>query len=443
MSTPDPAQGQPPSTPQVKGQVAPPGAHHAYAPPGAPASQTQPATAVQTAAVQPASGLQPTAQASPAPQPTRSATTSRLRLARGLATAAALLTGVVATGTFDTSGVNATPNVIAAQWVAAERTGVEVSEADLIVAQSVAESVVGVDGVGSVDATTQSPSFAEHLRSAATQNARSGSEGAHASVAEDIVDAGLLAQSAVQRSGTDRDAATKDYAASSEAARRAVSTSDTIAADAATSLNTGSRSGLTAAVGGVATLVLIGILIWLALMTRRIVNVRLLIATAITGWLTYVSLNPAALPVNYDQAVGDASQTATALEDVLQARSAQYAVALGLEDRVTDAVDRATKSVNALGQSTTSSSWRSATTGVDTLVTTEGAKARLEVIAGTQDAFTQTAQSLRTRLDEQLSPSVSGVGTTATITAGVALLLGLVAAALAWTGLSQRLKDYR
>ena len=137
----------------------------------------------------------------------------------------------------------------------------------------------------------------------------------------------------------------------------ATAAAEDVAAQHATDLQTGSRSTLTATVGLVSTALLGAILVWLALRTRRIINVPLLVATAITGWLTYVSLNPGALPLDIDQRVDTAGAASQALQDVRLARAAQYGQVLGAADS-RDAVEQATRSVTGVGERSISDDWR-------------------------------------------------------------------------------------
>lgn len=402
--------------------------------PTAPAPGTQQG-ATQQGAAQPV----PQGQPSPAPsgQTRASSTPRRLRWARGAAAAAALLTGIVATGTFGASGVNATPNVIAQQWVAAEEAGVEIAHADLLAAQRVAaEGTEGTEG-------TEDP----EVRATYDETVRTVGEDLTRVAAPVGSDASAAARAARPWSefviGVERAAATSDanaYGTASETAQEAATVSDELAGQHAYALRTGSRSAVTAVVGTAATAIMAYVLIWLALRTRRIVNVPLLIATGITAGLTYISLNPSALPVDYDQRIGEATATATALEDVYQARQAQHAVVLGLADRLDDTAGQAQDSVDALGVTSLSGWWDEVDQAREAQ---DGGAVSEETLASSQDSFDSLETELRERLDGQLEGSAAAVGRPAAITSGVALLLGLAAAALAWTGLSQRLRDYR
>lgn len=416
MSTPG-QQAQPAPTPnqparaQTQGRAATPTTQQAQ--------QPQP---------QPAPAKQPSARAV-ASKATRSSTPWRLRVARGLATAAALLTGVVATGTFDTSGVNATPNVIASEWHAAEAAGTELAGAELEVARGVAEGTVGTGG--EADGTA----FADHLRVAAEQQSRSG-----VGTSAGLVDVALSGDRALRAAGGDALAAGTAYQEFSDLNRTALDTNNTTAQARADALMTGSRSVLTSVVGGLSTLLLVGLLVWLALLTRRIINVPLLVATAITAGLTYVSLNPSALPVNFDQQVEQTHAAAQALEDVRLARAAQYAEALGV-DTADGAVADAAASVASLNDAAVTPAWAEvAATQTDVTAAGSGA-AKLEVLTGSQDAFDAVEQQLADRAGE--GTVSDSTGRSATITAGLAFVLGVIAAFLAWTGVTQRLRDYR
>lgn len=413
-----------------------PGPAAAHGSPGPPATQGTSAA--------------PTAQGAPgtqqAPVPTGSAsarragrsgpstwsTPARLRLARGLATAAALLTGVVATGTFDTSGVNPTPNVIAAQWVAGERAGTELAASRLEVARSVAETAAEVP---QEQRSSDPGAFRGHLGEAEELITRSG-----APTSGSLVEVALTGQSALD--AQDGEAAATAYQEVVGLTDTALSGTDDVAAEHAHDLRTGSRSTLTAVVGGLATIVLVGLLVWLALLTRRIVNVPLLVATAITAGLTYVSLNPSALPLDIDQRVDDASRASQALQDVRLARAAQYAQTVDV-DEGRGAVEQATQSLTTLGHREVSEHWRAVWEGQDDLDAAGAASEGLTAIGSTQDSFEAAESTLVELVDTRLNDSVNGVGRPALVTSGLALVLGLIAAGLAWTGLTQRLRDYR
>lgn len=433
MSTPAsggqglPAQAQQTATGQAGAAQNAPAAHQAAAPTGpaaahqagAPAAQAQSAPAGQR-------------QSAPAPggQAQGSSTPRLLRWARGAAAGAALLTGVVATGTFDAGGLNATPNVIAQQWVAAEEAGVEMAHADLLAAQRVSGGDADPELRASFDEAVGTVGQ-DLTRAAGSGDPAGAGAGSAAGPWSTFV---LASERAAAGSSADT------YATASEAARDAQASTDALAEQHAEDLRTGSRSTLTAVVGSLATLLLLGLMVWLALRTRRILNIPLLIATAITAGLTYISLNPSALPVDYDRRVGQASATATALQEVYQERAALHAVDLGLEDRWDAEATEAREAVRVLADGPLDS----ARTQLDDALgsPTDGSQAD-QALADSQQAFTSLEQGLRQRLEEQLGESAAAVGRPAAITSGAALLLGLVAAALAWAGISQRLKDYR
>lgn len=407
------APGQATQAPAAPGQAAQPGAPQGQAQPGA-AQGPQPQQRSRLA------GL-------------TSSTPRMLRLARGAAAAAALLTGVVATGTFSTEGVNATPNVIAQQWVAAERAGVEMAHADLLAAQR----VDGTAGEGTQAAFDEAVgSVTRDLAGVGSTSARSADA---TDAAQDWASFVVGAERAAGGADAGGDAAAEIYAPASQAARSATTATDALATEHATDLHSGSRAGLIAVVGLLTTTLLLAILVWLALRTRRIVNVPLAVAAVITAGLTYVSLDPSALPVDYEQRVQDASASATALQDVYQARQAQHAVVLGLEDRWAAEAGAARDSLADLRLDELDDAW-------DRLAATpegDGADVHEQAISASQEDFETIVQTLQQRLDDQLAASTTTVGRPAAITSGVAFLLGLIAAALAWAGISQRLKDYR
>lgn len=394
--------------------------------PGSPAGQSslasRPAPATQSP--QPAQSGQT--------RPQRSTSPGRLRLARGLATAAALLTGVVATGTFDTSGINATPNVVAAQWQAAERAGTELAAAELTVARTVAQASAG----GSEDAAGTSAAakeFTDRLDVAAEEHARSG-----AGTSAGLVGLAVAGDRTVRSAADAPKEAAEAYADLHVRTVDALSVTDTTAQERAHALKTGSRSLLTSLVGGVATLLLVAIMVWLALLTRRIVNVPLLLATAITAGLTQLSLNPGALPVDLDGQVAARSATTHALQEVRLARAAQYAQTFG-RGTADDEVADATSALRAHGDPQLERAWTDVYQAQQDLASADGADARLAAVEGAQEQFTTVEDGLSDRL---AAVDVT-TGRFATITAGLALVLGLVAAGAAWTGLTRRIRDYR
>lgn len=379
-------------------------------------------TAQQTT-VQPASQPAPAAGSSARPA-RRSSTPARLRLARLLATGAALLTGVVATGTFDTDGVNATPNVVASQWQAAERTSTELAAAQLEVA-----GVVARGGGDAADVTSAQQAFADRLASAAESHAQSG-----VSTSAGLVDVALAGDAAIRAAGEDQEAAAAAYSELRDLSATAIETSDRAAEQRADALTTGSRSVLTSVVGSLATLLLAGLLVWLALVSRRIVNVPLLAATAITGSLTYLSLNPAALPVSLDEQVVAASTSAQSLQDVRLARAAQYAQVLGL-----GVADDAVKDAGRALPEEAVDAWASVEAAQADLADQPDRAAMLSVLSSSDEAFRQ----VESQLSSADGAGDLATGTAASLTAGLALALGVAAAVLAWAGISQRLRDYR
>ena len=369
----------------------------------------------------------------------KSSTPTQMRWARGLATIAAALSGIVATGTFGTDGVNATPNVIAQQWAASEQAGVELAHGGAEAVESVALRISGTapDAEGSLDPTGRlSTAAGWHARSTSSDGVR-----AH-STAEAITKAAVLARQAQDQAGSDVAAATSTTQAARVELATAREGNASITEQRVTELTSGSRSALTATVGGLTTLILVLVMVWLALRTRRIVNIPLLVATLITAGLTYLSFNPSALPVNFDQRIGEATRTAEALREAYDARAAQYATALGLDDVDLDPVrNQAQRSIAAVGDPTARDAWRAVDDALQDLPTETGPA--VTAIQGTQADWDRLTSTLTSQLDSTLSDAGSQIGTPASITSGAALLLGLIAAALAWTGITQRLRDYR
>lgn len=437
MSSPQPA-----AAPQSRGasQHAAAPSQQASAPAAQPASPAQQSGSPAPQAAQAGQGGQP-AQAAQGGQPAqtgrarpqRSTSPGRLRLARGLATAAALLTGVVATGTFDTSGVNATPNVVAAQWQSAERAGTELAAAELEVARTVAHASAGGDAAGEIDVDTSADAFAGQVGVAAEELSRTGT-----STSAGVVGIAISGERAVRAAAQDPDAAAQAYQELHDQAGQALDVTDATAEDRAHALKTGSRSLLTSIVGGLATLLLVGVMVWLALLTRRIVNVPLLLATAITAGLTYVSLNPSALPLDLDGQVSARSASADALQEVRVARAAQYAQVFG-QGTADDEVVAATRALRQHGDRQLEAAWAQVYEAQQGLATADGATTRLEAVEEVQEQF----EAVEGGLVEHLSSVDLTTGRFASVTAGLALVLGLVAAGAAWTGLTRRIRDYR
>lgn len=436
MSTPgQPAQQAGQAAQQVGQAVQQAGQPARQAQAGQPAQQqTQPAQPQRQQ-------TQPQGQQSQAPTgAARPWSTPRLlRLARAGAAAAVLLTGVAATGTFSADGLNATPDVIAQQWVAAERAGVEMAHADLRAAERVAGGDDEAARTGFDEAVSQVGTDLTMLGGAAQDSTR---------LAQDWSGFVVGAERAAAASTGDEgegggDSAAPAYDTASQSARSAAETTDVMAEQHAQDLRTGSRSILTGIVGTLATLGLTTLMVWLALRSRRIINIPLLVATAITAGLTYLSINPAALPVTYDQRIAESTATATALQEVYQARQAQHALGLGLDDRWQDEAAEAEAALDELDDPGLSQVWDEVTSGFGSAQDATDGPGAAESLAATQAGFDNLEAGLRDQLDDQLGGSAAAVGRPAFITSGVALLLGLVGAGLAWSGLSQRLKEYR
>lgn len=338
-----------------------------------------------------------------------------------MAAAAALFTGVAATGTFSTDGLNATPNVVADQWTAAERAGVLIAETDLATAQRVAHG----------DPDEAQAEFDRLVGEVGDQIDALGSDG------EGAADAWSTYVVEAERAGTttgfDSGAGQELYGTATASAQDAMARVAQVAEQRSDDLSS-ARSDLTTVLGTLATLILLGILVFLALRTRRIINVPLLVATVITGGLTYLSANPASLPLDYDAQLAGSAGTATALQDVHQARAAQYAESVGAADGWADGAGVATAALSEL---------EAGGDLVDDWETIAASSADSAGIEDTQAAYDDLTATLSQRLDEELSSVDSQVGAPALITAGAALLLGAVAAALAWTGITRRLQDYR
>lgn len=395
MSTPGP---QPTGTPG-------PSTTTSATPPAGPPATTSKATATTT---------------SPA-TPSTTSTPRFLRVARAAAAAAALLTGVAATGTFSTGGINATPNVIAGEWTAAEQAGVRVAEADLLAATRLAAEDPQQD-VEAYDAA---------VGQASRDLGRMGDPSGDA--ASDWSAAVLGAERAVAVVAEEGSASDELYAPSSALARAAAAQSDVVAERHADDLLTGSRSMLTAIVGTLGTLVLAALLVRLALRTRRILNVPLLAATLITGGLTYLSVNPSALPLDYDQRVTGTTDTAQALQTVYQARQAQQAQALGVGEDADAAAATATSALERLDDDDLVQAWDRVS----------AAAADPEGVAASQQDFDAVREELDAMFADRVGRVAGEVSAPAVITSGMALLLGLAGAWLAWAGVSQRLRDYR
>lgn len=339
-----------------------------------------------------------------------------------VAAAAVLLTGVAATGALSSSGISATPNVIASQWAAAEQAGVEIAHADVQAAARMAPDAAQ-EGLEEYDSTVASAS--RHL-------SRMDDRGGEAGTQWSTFVVGV--ERAVATAGEDGSAAGQAYTQASGSARAATATTDQIATARADDLLSGGRSALTITVGTVATLALGGILVFLALRTRRILNIPLLLATMITAGLTYVSINPSAVPISADSQVESTVAYAGALQSVYQARQAQVAQAFsdgenwqGEAAAATEALDEVDDNEELLQE------WAqvSAVAGEPAMV------------QSTQENFDRVEEELSAGLEDQLGRLGVEVSGPAILTSGGALLLGLGGAWLAWSGLSRRLQDYR
>ncbi|ANS78317.1 putative secreted protein [Serinicoccus hydrothermalis] len=407
MSTPTPGPASSPASPQA---AASPQTTTAASPQSAAAQQTAPAGAPAPAAPRQTRGAGAGDGVSRTPR--------LLRLARGAAAAAALLTGVVATGTFSTDGINSTPNVIADQWAAAEQAGVDMAQADLLAA----ERVIGEDPA---DAQALE-AYDEVLRAVGSDLSRMADGSGQAAGDWSTFVTG------VERAGA-ADAPGQAYADASRSARDATARVDDVAAQHAQDLLTGSRSMLTTVVGTLGVLVLLGVMVWLALRTRRILNVPLALATVITGGLAWLSVNPTALPLNYDMHVEETQASTTALQQVFQARQAQLAAAAGIDTDWETQADATTDAVEALGDADLEDDWQQVRdAGVG-----DGA------VQDSADAYDRVTESLSAQVSDDLSNVDPDVSSPAVLTAAGALLLGLLGAGLAWAGVTQRLRDYR
>ncbi|OLT18291.1 hypothetical protein BJF80_15840 [Serinicoccus sp. CUA-874] len=269
----------------------------------APATPTSPGMAPSAA---PASATRTAATAA------RPSTTPRLlRVLRGVAAAVALLTGVAASGTLSTDGVAATPTALAQEWTATQRASVLVAEADQALAQRVVDGDTDESRAAFERVTT------EVSRELGTVRDDGGAPEAWATYLVAAERAGTsVGYSAGE--GRDRYGTARQGAADAGQALQRV-------ADQRVDALSGPRSELTGVLGTLATLALLGVLVVLALRTRRIVNVPVLAATAITAGLTYLSVNPGSLPVDYEAQLASPATTATALASVHEARAAQLA----------------------------------------------------------------------------------------------------------------------
>ena len=378
----------------------------------APATPTSPGMAPSAA---------PASATRTAPTAARPSTTPRLlRVLRGVAAAVALLTGVAASGTLSTDGVAATPTALAQEWTATQRASVLVAEADQALAQRV------VDG----DTDESRAAFERITTEVSRELGTVGDDGGAPEAWATYLVAAERAGTSVGYSageGQDRYGTARQGAADAGQALQRV-------ADQRVDALSGPRSELTGVLGTLATLALLGVLVVLALRTRRIVNVPVLAATAITAGLTYLSVNPGSLPVDYEAQLASPATTATALASVHEARAAQLAESVGAGDAWQGAAAAAGEALAAADEgSDLVTDWEEIAEG-----DADGAS-----ISASQEDFEGLAATLEQRLDDQLAAVDTQVGAPALITAGAALLLGVVAAALAWTGITRRLQDYR
>ena len=368
-----------------------------------------------------------------------------LRVARATAAGAALLTGIVATGTFDTSGVNATPPVIAEQWVAAERASVAMSQVDLLGTQRVADALTEGSAQDDLaqDFNTSALAAARGMAGSAPHTAASGdSTVAEMARGSSLALTGMERAVAAAANGDENDARALLEEARS-ASYAAASGASTVGRNHAQDLNAGTRSGLVGVLGALTTLLLGGICVWLAVRTRRIINIPLTVATVITLGLAFVSLNPDTLSFSFEERTTAVHSESSALNRLYQARADQYALAMGAEANFTDTSSAVSSALNRVGDRRYTDAWREIYDQHEQVVAAGSLEASLSVLASSDAQFQGLTAALNQEIEQQLEDARSSVGTPAAITSGVALLLGLIAAALAWTGLSQRVRDYR
>lgn len=426
-----------------------------------PSARAQEAT-TQTPATQSTAGLATTSsaagQSSPAQRPKESGTPRAMRRLRAAAAIGCVLTGLTATGFLGSEGYQAAPSSTASQLSHVQRAQGQLLRADAESREDVVRvSLGGASDRAQLDEAADSASAAigSALR---TGNGAAG--GTLASVNKAVTTYLRTAERAQANAKTAPAAAAKEIQAAGATLRTSgVERLESVAQSDTQRLVQGPGGGnLARIVGALTTAMLILGALWLAQRTHRAVNPGLLAATLITAGLTWLALNPQTLPGTSVTAV----KQADALRDL---RTQMYAARTAELDRLapgatTASADSAwTAAVKKVGTLTrgkwlgggsdsaasdaTRAAWQdyAARHTAVTKATTNASR-----LAALQASTTQW-DKLMTALDADFSATQKDVnaeaGTPALISAGAALLAGLLAAGLAWSGISQRLREFQ
>lgn len=392
-----------------------------------------------------AAGQSPTpAQQRQAPVARPTGTTSRtargLRRLRVAAALACLATGLAATGYLGTSGYQGSAETLAQQLTDIGEAHTEVGRTQVAAAASVA----GRDA-----------DFAAVAGEAAVALSRADEAGA-AGVDTGLPEAGraytdyvVAVTRAEEQAQADAEAAGAAYGqAQAVLDRQVLDPLATAMSASADRLEGRGRSDLTAYVGVAATLVLLAGCVWLARRTHRVVNPGLAGATLITAGITVLAVNPASLPGSAGETLESLRQQQHVVAALQDARTADLAATVPAVDDATvqRQWDMAVEviAVQALGWPLEQQqAWEDYATAHEALAAAEGAEARQDAL---DDGEAAMAPLLEWAEDEAAAGHAqlrAQVGRPAVVTSGVAALLGLVAAALAWTGIGRRLRDYR
>lgn len=206
-------------------------------------------------------------------------------------------------------------------------------------------------------------------------------------------------------------------------------------------------------VGGGATIVLAGSMVWLARKTHRIVNPPLLLGTLLLAATTVASAGTAAQSAQIVTAAGQSAQATQTHGSILaaahEARAAELAAVLpGTTAQATDAVAEASTASEAVAGLLASASpeviqaWTTYTTTQKGVLDQVASNRTAAVNASTGQASTDFAAFLE-KLGTVSAPAEVSPPNAFTPLAWLALLAGLGGGALAWSGFDRRLKDYR
>lgn len=426
------------------------------------ASATAPGQPAQgTPAAQPATGTPATRQAgtgAPATQPGTGTPATEmgrpgsrmprdLRRLRNVTALACVATGLAATGYLGLGGIEGGPAALADHVADAGRAGTEVARSGLQGAEVLLAETGGEDTGAPLDSLDSTRSGAATALAAAA-----GGTGADAALRE----AGGSYVAYVASLERARAQAADDPEAATASAVQAQTVLDEqvlapLEASGASAVDRvgGTRGGILAAnVGIVSTLLLLGGSVWLARKTHRVVNPGLAGATVITGAITALALNPGSLPGDATEAVNAAWQDQTTVSRLYEARTLDTTLALpGAEAETLQA--RWDETVTELGSGLADApteeqnAWQAYLEAHEQLVAAEDGAGRAEALTAGDDAMASLLEWAQSRTDAAYTGLQDDVGRPAVITSGASLVLGLVAAGLAWSGINRRLRDYR